>query len=286
LNLQVNVSPSYEIRPKIGRKETVFLGIFFAIGILLLVTNIKEASPLMIIFISVLTAVPAVLIAFSQRARWGRDGLIQFVNSISDVIKHWALERTAIGEYSASCELKDDYFLKFRQDVSYHAGYNAVLLSVSRFTTRPEAVFKAPYVKVWNENYVMPFLTTLPLRNEEIELWKNSSEKWRRLISEDEVIRSWMARHCDWKSIRYAPTARGIYSIGMEACHGYKRNPSVRDGWLKGRWLTANFIFRIPTNFDANQLRTFYVEMIDIGKRIIQHVAEGKGLVFSNENIF
>lgn len=244
MNSPVSTNPNYELQPKVGRKAVIVLGIFLIIGILLLPAAFaKEASIYLALLVSVLIAVPTVFIVFLQRAKGSNYTLVQFIHSISDLIIHWAVVRAPLGEYNACCELSSGHFANFDQNLSYHSGYKAVLLSVSKFTTKPEAVSKAPFVRLWYDNYILKLTTILPFRDEEIESWKKSDEKWKRLVSEDEIIRAWMAQHCNWMNLRYAPPARGIYSIGMQAYHGYRRNPSVKDGWLKGKWLTTNFTF-------------------------------------------
>jgi hypothetical protein len=284
LSIQVDVSPSYETKPKIGRKGIIVLDALLVIGILLLpIVSTKEASLYMTLLVSFLIAIPVGFAIFLQRAKGGKGTLTQFINSISNLIIHWALVRASLGEYNACCELSNGYYVSFEQNLSRHSGYKAVLLSVSKFITRPESVSKAPLSKWgWDNRTLKP--TILPFRDKDIESWKKSDEKWKRLVSEDEAIRSWMAQNCNWKNLQYAPTSRGIYSIAMLAYYGYQRNPSIRDGWLKGKWLTIDFIFRIPTTFDANKLRNFYLEMIDIGKRIIEHIEEDRSLVSSTGN--
>lgn len=277
MNLQADISPSYEIRLKYGRKVLVIVASSFSFAEALLLLFFSQESwseyPLFAFPIFILTSI--VLLLFMLGAKGSEDALVRFVNSVSNLIISWALVGPSVtGKYNAYCELKDGYYASLEQNLSKYSGYKAVLLSISKFITGPEPASKAPMFKSgWDNRTLKP--TILPFQDEEVDSWKKSSEKWKRQVSEDRVIRSWMAQNCDWRSLHYTPTARGIYSIAMHAHYGYQRNPSVRDGWLKGTWLAVDFFFRIPTPSDASRLSNLYLDMIDIGKRIIQYIEEG-----------
>lgn len=277
MDLQVNASPRYEIRPKHRREGLVIVAASFTIAealiFLLLGKEGWSIYALVVLPISIVTALA--FLVLSRATENSKNILVQFVNSISNTLISWALEGPSLtGKYRAHCELSSGYYASLKQGLSYHLGYKAILLSVSKFIKGPEQVSDAPFFKWGWDNRTLK-LNVLPFENGQIESWKKSKEKWKQLVAEDEVIRSWMAQNCDWRNLRYAPSARGIYSVSMLAYYGYQRNPSVRNGWLKGSWLTVDFIFRTPTSFDTKRLSGFYVDILGVGQRIIQHIEEG-----------
>lgn len=276
----VNINPRYEIELIRGRIIFIVFSGFFLVGIILIyLILVKEGTTVNGLVISAIVALmPLGVVIFLRQQRVPKSTLTQFVNSISGLVVSWAVVRQPpSGLDNAYFQLSDGRYLKFELDLSRRMGYHAVLLAISKFITQPESVSKAPIIKIkFDKKALEP--TVIPILDKMMEPWKNGDEKWKRSIVEDETIRSWILRHSYWTKMSRGDKHGAIYSIGVFVTEGYERNPNVRDGWLKGKYLTSQSIFRRPKTDEPSNTREFYLEMIDIGQKIMHHIEEDKDI--------
>lgn len=207
-------------------------------------------------------------------ARGGRDKLMSFVNSNAGMISSWAcvgpLSETA--GFEADCEFSNGCYVQCVFGIMSRGETKRGVLRVFRFIQGPETVSSAPLSKGKNDNKTFKS-TRLFVRDDVLDSWKNSEMAWKRCVSADEGIRSWIAMHFGWNNLKTMRPLPGDVVYGFVVCTDiYLRSPTCKGEWLKGKTLGVFLNYYEP--IDEEEIKYFYSSSIAMANKIIQHVKE------------
>jgi hypothetical protein len=267
VSTQFALNPTYERKIRSG----YLLIMVFAIAIVTCEIVIYLALSELAIYwglsaVAFFILLPLILVLFLRSAKKSKDDLIPFINSVSDIVHSWACigPSPISGGFEAHCELVDGYYLHFMPGLSVFSKHRGCVLWLFKFLNEPEHVFQAPVFKEKPDNKTLK-ATDIPLKDKTMFSWKESKERWKQLISDDDEIRQWMLQ----------TGGRDVIRINVSCNDSYKINPKKKGEWLKGKALTVFVNFLSPASSEPDELKTFYIPLINIGKRIVQHIIEG-----------
>lgn len=228
--------------------------------------------------ISFLFALPVVAYVFIRSARGSKEKLATFINSNVDAIRSWACvgPLSETGGYEADCEFSNGCYVQCLFGVLGSDDKKSGILRVFRFISGPETAKVAPLIKARIDGKTLK-TTKLPDKDKVFDSWRESETSWKRLVSQDESIRSWVAAHLFWKRSRLAQPFPGDVFQVFVLCHDlHLRSPKHEGEWLKGKTLGVAFQFIEPT--DRQVLNDYYNGMITTADKIIQYVKETVGI--------
>lgn len=277
---KVNLKPNYEAQPLAGKLTrlviyalTTFLAVF---GVLLLVRELSVSTYLSLMFImtgsvSLGSSIIIPLVLHRSLSR-SKENCIEFVNSISDLIKHWSL---VLGPfvYMTYCELFDDYYLEIMPSKP-----DLLVVKLYKFLSPPQNVEKT---LIWitgkPDKQILPYkfrqFVTVPLKIKDFQKWKQQPEKWKRLIAEDEELCNQILTHSENTSLlSKISLSKGIVSLYVAGYDTYFIHPQLKGQSLHGKSLGVSIAYhgmKMPS--EKSKMK----QLINIGKRILNHLAEG-----------
>lgn len=206
----------------------------------------------------------------------GRKALEAFVNSTADLMKSWACIGPLVetGGYEAVCEFSNGCFVQcVFGALSVRKGSKGGILRVFKFVKGPETVSSAPIIKVKNDRKTLK-TTRLPSSEKDFDSWRESETSWKRLVSMDEFIRSWVTAHLGWTTFRFSePSPGAILHEPVVLCNDlYLRSPNHEGEWLKGKAIGVALNYVEPIN--GEEIKDFYELTITAADKIIEHVKE------------
>jgi hypothetical protein len=207
-------------------------------------------------------------------AREGRGKLAPFVNSNAGMIRSWACvgPLAETGGFEADCEFSNGCYVQCVFGVLSRGDRKGGLLRVFRFVQGPETVSEAPLFKAKNDKETLQS-TRFSVRDDVLDSWKNSETSWKRLVSTDGDIRSWIGTHFGWNKFKIKQPFPGDVLNGFVLSHDvYLRSPTCKGEWLKGKTFGVFLNFIEPT--DQQEIKDFYSSAITIADKIIQHVKD------------
>jgi hypothetical protein len=281
------LQPSYEAKSLAGKLARVllfaFIPFFVVLGALMLVRGFQASTALfpMEILVGCICLGCSVLlpILVNLRLRRSREMCIGFVNSISDIVKHWALICIGPLVYQAYCELYDGYFL----EVTPTSSSNMLSFIIFKFLSPVSDVQKtALWSTVKPDKKILPYrflpFVKVPQQAKDFEKWTQQQEKWKRTIAEDEELRELILTysHSTYFQSRLSPS-KGVISIDVAGYDTYFTHPLSKGRSLHGKSLGVRTIFytiREPIQkFETPQI--FNRQLVNIGKKILDHVSHG-----------
>lgn len=282
----VNLKPSYEAKPLAGKLAELailaFTPIFAVLGILLLVRGRSASTPLASIEIitgSVAFGGSIILpIIMYWRLRKSKEHCFEFANSISDLIRHWAIVRISPLLYMAYCELFDGYYLELNPTSS-----DTLSFIIYKFLTPTQNVKKTPLFRTGKpDKQILPYrflpFIRVPLKIKDFQKWAQQPERWKRTIAEDEELHELILTH-SWNNsllAKLSPSKR-IISIHVAGYDTYFIHPLSKGQSIHGKSLGVSVIFykiKMPSE-KFETLQIFNKQLINIGKRILNRLAEG-----------
>lgn len=222
--------------------------------------------------VAFLLALPVFAYFLVRSARNGKEKLVTFVNSASDVIRSWACVGPLIetGGYEADCELSNGCYMQCLFGIMSGDEDKSGIIRIFRFIKGPEALNQAPLFKARIDGKTLK-TARIPAKEEAFDSWRQSETSWKRLVSMDESVRSWAVAHVFWKGSRFRqPFSGDVLNVSV-VCHDlYLRSPSREGEWLKGKTLGVTLQFFEPIGQD--EIKDFYSELITTADKIIQYV--------------
>jgi hypothetical protein len=211
-----------------------------------------------------------------QAVARGKKALEAFVNSTADLMKSWACIGPLVetGGYEAVCEFSNGCFVQcVFGALTVRKGSKGGILRVFKFVRGPETVSSAPIIKVKNDKRTLK-TTALPSSEKDFDSWRNSETSWKRLVSMDEFVRSWVAAHLGWTTFRFSEPSPGtILHAPVVLCHDlYLRSPKHEGEWIKGKAIGVALNYVEPV--DVQEIKDFYNWTITTADKIIEHIKE------------
>ncbi|MDH5448355.1 MAG: hypothetical protein OEX01_05055 [Candidatus Bathyarchaeota archaeon] len=282
----VNLQPSYDTKSLAGKLARViiyaFIPFFVVLGILVLVRGFSVSTALSSMEVlagSICLGCSIILpITVHRRLRKSKEMCIEFVNSISDLIKHWAIVCIGPLAYQAYCELFDDFFLEVTPTTS-----NMLSFTIYKFLSPTQNVMKTP---LWStgkpDKKILPYrflpFITVPQKTKDFQKWKQQPEKWKRTIAEDEELRELILTysHITYLQERLSPS-KGVFSIHVAGYDTYFVHPLYRGQSVHGKSVGASITFyTVKTPLEKFETpQKFNEQLINIGKKILNHIVQG-----------
>jgi hypothetical protein len=206
-----------------------------------------------------------------------KENCIEFVNSISDLIKHWSLVLSPF-VYMAYCELFDDYYLEIMPSRS-----DLLVVKLYKFLAQPQNVKKIPlFVTGKPDKRILPYkfrpYLKVPLKTKDFQKWKQQKEKWKRAIAEDEELCNQILTHSENTSLlSKISLSKGIVSLYVAGYDTYFMHPQLKGQSLHGKSLGVSIVYhKTKMSYETFETpQTFNKQLINIGKRILNHLVEG-----------
>lgn len=281
----VNLKPNYEAQPLAGKLVRLMI---YALAAIILVTGIfflvrlrpisEYRSSADIILYSVFLGTPIILLHLVRRSlSKSKENCIEFVNSISDLIKHWSLVLSPF-VYMAYCELFDDYYLEIMPSRS-----DLLVVKLYKFLAQPQNVKKIPlFVTGKPDKRILPYkfrpYLKVPLKTKDFQKWKQQKEKWKRAIAEDEELCNQILTHSENTSLlSKISLSKGIVSLYVAGYDTYFMHPQLKGQSLHGKSLGVSIVYhKTKMSYETFETpQTFNKQLINIGKRILNHLVEG-----------
>jgi len=152
-------------------------------------------------------------------------------------------------------------------------GSKSGILRVFKFIKGPDRVLSAPLVKAKNDKRTLK-TTKFPRSEKDLDSWKTSETPWKRGVSNDEFVRSWITAHLGWRTFHFSRPSPGsiIYPPVVFCLDLFLRSSEHEGEWLKGK--AIGFALNYIEPIDPQEIKDFYSWTITTADRIIQHIEE------------
>lgn len=282
----VELQPRYIAKSRAGTIATAVImgfGIVFAVmGIFLLVrgsSSSTEMSQVEVLVGGFLLIVGAIGIPLILRSNWRKtvDNSVEFMNSISDSVRTWAVLRLGSQACQACCELLDGYYLELTLSARR---LNAPSFTIYRFLSTTQTVPNKPLLDMGSpKKHILP-MAFVPLDADGFQKWKVQKEKWKSMIAEDDELREQILANSLRHFMMEYHKLLGIISIEAAGYEKYLMHPQLNGQYLHGKALGVSIIFykskpsatETPAGFETPQIAN--AQLVHIGKRILEHITE------------
>jgi hypothetical protein len=270
---EAQLRPSYEKRSHAAELMLLAFGCFFGVAGAWLIVSRFSVSSIDVIAGGILLGgsvmIPLIIRSNSTRTR---DSCVRFVDSVSDLIGHWARSSHDPFGCSAYCELLDGNYLELNLR---GRNLNVPYFTIYKFLAPPQIVKKAPLIRMgMPDKRILPGMK-IPLEAADFQKWTQQPEKWKESVAGDEELRGLILTH----SLRYLlmkhRLMKGIMWIDAAGYDTYFKHPSLKGQFLHGKTLGVRLVYQeSKKTFKESEIsQPFNKQLVNISERILEHIA-------------